>query len=255
MRFGLFLAPFGEFADPRRVTGVATRAEEAGFDGLFLWDHVRYAPFAERIADPWVTLAAIAGATERLVIGPMVTPLARRRPHKLARETVTLDHLSNGRLVLGVGLGSERLGEFGPFGDEDDGRQRARRLDDGLELLDRYWHGELQPTPVQQPRIPVWVASVYPRRAPLRRAARWDGWFPIGVERPEQLAEHRDHVQRLRKATGTAAKPYDIAVQGRPGTDHRPWEEAGATWWLWGFGHAPEPSALEAAIAAGPPAS
>ena len=132
------------------------------------------------VADPWITLAAVAVATERLTIGPLVTPLARRRPHKLARETVTLDRLSGGRLVLGVGLGWHSNGEFDSerFGEEEDPRARARAARRRARAARRYWDGEFEPPPVQQPRIPVWVAGRWPKRRPLARAARWDGLLP-----------------------------------------------------------------------------
>src|SRR5918992_1389007 len=160
-RRGIYLAPFGELADPRRVAALAARAEERGWDGFFVWDHVRYSPPSLPVADPWVALAAIALATERVVIGPLVTPLPRRRPHKLARETATLDRLSGGRLVLGAGLGSDNHGEFEDFEEVVEPRQRAQLLDDGLTALAHYWE-DFRPRPVQQPRIPVWVAARYP---------------------------------------------------------------------------------------------
>jgi alkanesulfonate monooxygenase SsuD/methylene tetrahydromethanopterin reductase-like flavin-dependent oxidoreductase (luciferase family) len=152
-RRGLFIAPFDELVDPRLLAELAARAEERGWEGLFLWDHVRYRPPVSAVADPWVALSAIASATTRLRLGPMVTPLSRRRVHKLARETVTLDHLSRGRLVMGVGLGSDRSNELGPFGEVVDARERARMLDHGLDKLSEYWAGEFQPLPVQRPRI------------------------------------------------------------------------------------------------------
>ena len=148
-----------------------------------------YAPPVRALADPWVTLAAVAVATSTLVIGPLVTPLPRRRTHQLARETVTLDRLSGGRLVLGVGIGSDATGEFDPgrFGEEPDARARAELLDDGLERLQSYWDGEFEPRPVG--RIPIWVAARWPNRRPVRRAARFDGLFPIDLPGPEALAE------------------------------------------------------------------
>src|SRR3954447_13797488 len=132
---GIYVAPFDELADPRRVARLAARAEERGWDGFFVWDHIRYSPPASAVADPWVTLAAVASATKRLRLGPLVTPLARRRVHKVARETVTLDALSGGRLVLGVGLGSDDHGVLEPFGEVEDPRERARMLDTGLRPL------------------------------------------------------------------------------------------------------------------------
>ena len=121
----------------------------------------------------------------------MVTPLSRRRVPKLARETVTLDLLSSGRLILGVGLGGARNGEFGPFGEVDDPRERARLLDAGLDELTRYWAGESQPVPVQQPRIPVWVAGEWPNRRPVRRALRWDGLYNDRAARPRGAGRAR----------------------------------------------------------------
>lgn len=133
-----------------------------------------------------MALSAIALATESLRLGPMVTPLARRRVQKVARETVTLDQLSNGRLTMGVGLGNPA--DLAPFGEVVDPRERARLLDESLERLDGFWRGEFNPLPVQRPRIPVWVAATWPNRRPIRRAIRWDGLFPIDLPGPEQLA-------------------------------------------------------------------
>jgi alkanesulfonate monooxygenase SsuD/methylene tetrahydromethanopterin reductase-like flavin-dependent oxidoreductase (luciferase family) len=247
-RRGIFVAPFEELSEPALVAELAARAEARGWDGFFLWDHVAYAPPVRAIADPWVTLAAMAVATRRLVIGPLVTPLPRRRPHGLARETVTLDRLSGGRLVLGVGLGSGRTGEFDRdrFGEEPEPRERARLLDDGLERLVAYWDGEFEPPPVQRPRIPIWVAAQWPHRRPLRRAARFDGLFPIDLPGPEALAELLEELRRLRGAQSD--DDYDIVVENPPDTDPQPWTDAGATWCLTGFGHQPAAAEVEAAI-------
>jgi alkanesulfonate monooxygenase SsuD/methylene tetrahydromethanopterin reductase-like flavin-dependent oxidoreductase (luciferase family) len=233
-RHGIFMAPFEELSEPRVVAELAARAEERGWDGFFVWDHVSYAPPVRALADPWVTLAAVAMVTERVTIGPLVTPLPRRRPHQLARETTTLDRLSGGRLVLGVGIGSGRTGEFDPerFGEEGDARERARLLDDGLERLGAYWAGEFEPSPVQQPRIPVWAAAVWPNRRPLRRAARWDGVFPIDMPEPDALEAVVAQVRELRDPDAGA---FEVVVENPPGTDPGPWIEAGATWCLTGF--------------------
>jgi alkanesulfonate monooxygenase SsuD/methylene tetrahydromethanopterin reductase-like flavin-dependent oxidoreductase (luciferase family) len=139
LRQAIDVPPFGELADPRVLAGLAAAAEDRGWDGFFVWDHVVYRAPVRAVADPWVALAAVACATSRLRIGPMVTPLSRRRVHKLARETVTLDLLSSGRLILGVGLGSARNGELEPFGEVADPRERARLLDQGLADLSGYW--------------------------------------------------------------------------------------------------------------------
>jgi alkanesulfonate monooxygenase SsuD/methylene tetrahydromethanopterin reductase-like flavin-dependent oxidoreductase (luciferase family) len=245
VRRGIFLAPFDELSEPGLVAELAARAEERDWDGFFVWDHVHYRPPVRAVADPWVTLAAAAVATRRLAIGAMVTPIARRRPHQLARETVTLDRLSGGRLVFGAGLGSDRTGEFDPdrFGEEGDPRARARLLDEGLERLLSYW-SEFEPGPAQEPRIPVWVAARWPNRRPLRRAARFDGVFPIDLPGPEALAEVVDEVRELRGSDDA----FDVVVTGPPGTDPAPWVDAGATWCLTGFGPQPTRDAVQEAI-------
>jgi alkanesulfonate monooxygenase SsuD/methylene tetrahydromethanopterin reductase-like flavin-dependent oxidoreductase (luciferase family) len=249
-RFGIFLAPFDELADPRRLAGLAARAEEHGWDGVFLWDHIVYDPPVRAVADPWVAMSAMACATERVVLGPLVTPLPRRRIQKLARETVTLDRLSGGRLVLGAGLGGDRGGELSRFGEELDPRARARLLDEGLARLEAYWDGELEPQPVQRPRIPVWLAARWPNRRPVHRAARWDGLFPIDLPGPDALATLAGEVREER---GEDAGPFDIVVTNPPGTDPAPWIASGATWCLTGFGSQPRAAEVEAVIAAGPP--
>jgi alkanesulfonate monooxygenase SsuD/methylene tetrahydromethanopterin reductase-like flavin-dependent oxidoreductase (luciferase family) len=236
---GIFVAPFGELADARALAALAARAEGAGWDGFFVWDHVRYSPPTLPVADPWIALTAIALATERVRIGPLVTPVSRRRPHKLARETVTLDRLSGGRLVLGVGLGSDNHGEFEDFGEVSEPRERARLLDEGLDRLTAHWD-DFAPRAVQEPRIPIWVAARWPNRRPVRRAARWDGLFPIDLPGPEAAAELRAEVDG------------DLVVQIREGDDPRPWADAGADWVVMAFGKEPAGSEVERVIDAGP---
>jgi alkanesulfonate monooxygenase SsuD/methylene tetrahydromethanopterin reductase-like flavin-dependent oxidoreductase (luciferase family) len=248
VKHAIDVPPFGELADPRVLAGLAAAAEERGWDGFFVWDHILHRSPAKAIADPWVALAAVACATSSLRIGPMVTPLARRRFHKLARETVTLDLLSSGRLTLGVGLGSNRNGEFEPFGEVTDPRERAKLLDNGLADLARYWSGEFEPTPVQQPRIPVWVAGEYPHRRPLERALRWDGYFPTGLPGPDALAEVTAKI-RLARPNG---EPFDVIVDLPAEEDTGPWERAGATWAVTDFGLQPTRSTVLAAINNGP---
>jgi alkanesulfonate monooxygenase SsuD/methylene tetrahydromethanopterin reductase-like flavin-dependent oxidoreductase (luciferase family) len=245
-RRGFQLAPFEELSEPALVAELAAKAERRGWDGFFVWDHVAYREPVKALADPWVTLAAVAMKTERMTIGPMVTPIPRRRPHQLARETVTLDRLSGGRLVLGVGLGSERTGEFDPdrFGEEGDPRARARLLDDGLDRLLAYWDGEFEPRPLQRPRIPIWVAARWPNRRPLRRAARYDGLFPIDVPDPDALAELGNEVHAMRGDAG----PFDLVIDHPPDADPAPWAAAGATWCLIDFGTQPTRVEVEAAI-------
>ena len=248
---GLFVAPFDELVDPNTLAELAASAEAHGWDGFFLWDHVRYRPPVQAVADPWVALAAVACATERIRFGPLVTPLSRRRVHKVARETVTLDLLSGGRLTLGVGLGSDRNDELEPFGEVVDPRERARLLDAGLERLSAYWSGEFEPRPVQTPRIPVWVAARWPNRRPLRRAARWDGLFPIELPDPDALAELAHEVRELRSEAGQDGQ-FDLVVDLPPDSEPSPWAAAGATWILADFGFEPKLREVREVIDAGP---
>jgi alkanesulfonate monooxygenase SsuD/methylene tetrahydromethanopterin reductase-like flavin-dependent oxidoreductase (luciferase family) len=249
VRSGLFVPLFGELANPVAVAGLAAEAEEAGWDGFFVWDHVRWRPPVLDVGDPWITLAAIATATTSIRLGPMVTPLARRRPVKVARETATLDQLSSGRLTLGVGLGSDRFGdEFSMTGEAVDDRHRARMLDESLGILTAAWSGDpvhhegehytvggmrFLPRPVQRPGVPIWVAGFPGNTKPMRRAARHQGFFPVNLEHPDQLAEIVAAITTLREEAGTdTTEPYDIVATVEPGDDPAPYAAAGATWWL-----------------------
>jgi alkanesulfonate monooxygenase SsuD/methylene tetrahydromethanopterin reductase-like flavin-dependent oxidoreductase (luciferase family) len=248
MNHALWLPIFDDLADPRIVARLAAEAEEAGWAGMFVWDHVRWREPVTHVADPWITLTAIATATERLRFGPMVSAIARRRPAKLARETATLDLLSGGRLTLGVGLGSDRFaGEFSRTGEEVDDRVRARKLDETLEILAAAWSGEtvhhhgehytvdgiqFLPRPVQQPGVPVWAAGFPGKTRPMRRAARLDGFFPVNLTSPDQLAEVVAQVDALREDRD---RPYDYVVDVKPGTDATSYVDAGATWCLTDF--------------------
>lgn len=282
VRFAINVPNFGEFADVRAVAQLAREAEAAGWDGFFTWDHVLHdASVITPVADPWITLTAIALATERIRIGTLISPLARRRPWKVARETVTLDHLSNGRFTLGVGLGFPPDADFAMIGEEPDDRVRAQKLDEALDVITGLWRGEpfsyrgehnridnvtFLPKPLQQPRIPIWVAASLPNRAPLRRAARFDGVVPIklggpeGVEtpRPAEVAEIVRYI-REQRADDT---PFDVVMGGPP-----PWAggfdlpaalpeyaEAGLTWWLASCGGEPGDFAeLRERVMRGPP--
>jgi alkanesulfonate monooxygenase SsuD/methylene tetrahydromethanopterin reductase-like flavin-dependent oxidoreductase (luciferase family) len=273
MRSGLFLPLFDQLADPAVVARLSAEAEEAGWHGVFVWDQVRWGEPVVDVADPWITLAAIATATERLRLGTMVTPLARRRPVKVARETATLDRLSGGRLTLGVGLGSDRFAsEFSLTGEELDDRRRARMLDESLEILAAAWSGapvhhrgehytvagmRFLPPPVQRPGVPVWVAGYSGNSKPLRRAARYQGFFPVNLDHPDQLAEIVADLTALRRTDGTTdPRPYDIVVALEPGCDPAPYVEAGATWWLVGVtADAARADLVRAIIRDGPMAS
>jgi len=256
MRSALWLPIFDGLADPAVIVRLAAEAEQAGWHGFFVWDHLRWRAPVRQVADPWITLAAIATATQHLRLGPMVTPLARRRPAKVARETTTLDRLSGGRLTLGVGLGSDRFGsELSKTGEQLDDRLRGQMLDEALEILTAAWSGEpvhhrgehytvdgiqFLPRPVQQPGVPVWAAGFPGNVKPLRRAAGHDGFFPVNLEHPDQLAEIVATITDLRQHT---TAPYDIAVALPPGADPAPYAKAGATWWMAEF--SPEAVSLD----------
>jgi alkanesulfonate monooxygenase SsuD/methylene tetrahydromethanopterin reductase-like flavin-dependent oxidoreductase (luciferase family) len=243
MRHALFFPPFDALANPRLVADLAADAEAAGWDGVFLWDHLIYSEPVEQILDPWICLAAVAMSTERILLGPMVTPLARRRPAVVARQAVTLDHLSRGRLVLGFGLGDDwRTREMSRFGEESDPAARAALLDEHLEVLTGLLSGRpvehagphyraegvtFQPTPYRPEGIPIWMAARWPNRAPVRRAARYDGLFVIQCEEPAQLEEVRSWLDEA----GTA-ESFELVANGGPDIDPGPWAQAGATWWL-----------------------
>lgn len=245
LRSAIWLPLIDDLADPLVLARLAAEAEEAGWDGCFVWDHVHWRAPIREVADPWIALAAIATATERLRLGPMVTTLARRRPVKVARETATLDRLSGGRLTLGVGIGSDRYaGELSRTGEEIDDRRRGQMLDESLAVLAGAWSGEpvrhrgeyytvdditFLPRPVQRPGVPVWAAGYPGKVKPIRRAARLDGYFPVNLEHPDQLAASVATISELRE--GEMAS-FDVAVALPPGADPEPYAKAGATWWL-----------------------
>ncbi|MGH3165760.1 MAG: LLM class flavin-dependent oxidoreductase [Trebonia sp.] len=249
MKRAIDIGPFGELSDPRVVARLAARTEEQGWDGFFVWDHIAYREPVRAVADPWVTLAAVACATSQVLIGPMVTPLSRRRVHKVARETATLDLLSSGRLIFGAGLGSTANNELEPFGEVTDARERARLLDEGLAALAGYWAGEFEPVPLQRPRPPVWIAGTWPNRRPLRRALNWEGFFPIGMPGPAELAEF---AAEIRAARAGDAGPFELIAELPPDTDLGPWEEAGLTWAVTRFKLQSTEAQVRAVIDAGP---
>lgn len=257
MKYGITIPNFGEYFNPRKVVDLAREAEKAGWDGFFLWDHMLFRKDAHvPINDPWIVLAAIAANTKRIRFGTAVTPVPRRRPWKLARETVSLDHLSIGRLILGVGLGFPPDVEYGFFGEETDVKLRAKKLDEGLDILSGLWSGKpfsykgehfklkqmvFLPPPIQSPRIPIWVAGMWPHRSPFRRAARWDGVIPICADfskeiTPEILQEILNYIKQYRTSNGH----FDVVMFGETPSDDlvRGAEKiaslikVGMTWWL-----------------------
>jgi len=235
MQYGLYLPNFGEQCSAHALADLAHEAEESGWGGFFIWDQIlgsksQRAP----VVDPWIALTAIAMSTEHIRIGTAVTPVARRRPWKLARETVTLDHLSGGRLTLSVGLGFPPDADFEQFGEESDARVRAIKLDEGLDVLVGLWSGKpfsyqgkyypirktmFLPPALQSPRIPIWVGGYWPNKAPFRRAARWDGVFPLKHGGSMQGRDLRDIIAYIMEHR-TRSDPFDVVMMGyTPGDD------------------------------------
>jgi alkanesulfonate monooxygenase SsuD/methylene tetrahydromethanopterin reductase-like flavin-dependent oxidoreductase (luciferase family) len=270
MRCGLYIAPFGELADVRALADLAAEAEAAGWEGVFLWDHVMTHGDGA-VADPWIALTAVALGTERVRLGAMVTPLPRRRPWDVARQVAVLDRLSGGRMVFGAGLGGDSRRELTAFGEERDPRARAALLDEALELILALWTGEpvtspgpafpvdharVLPTPLHRPRPPVWLACVWPHRRPLRRAARYDGVFPVSHVASLTGDDLRELMSYVGEHRARGAGPFDLVVTNheRPGRERMAeLAVAGTTWWLQGFGENPRLADVRAAAAAGPP--
>lgn len=272
MRYGIDICTLGEFAEPARVVELAQAAEAAGWEAVFVWDHLAFA-WGVPSADPWVLLAAVAQATTRIRLGTAVTPLPRRRPVVVANTLATLDRLSGGRVVLGVGLGGVP-GEFTAFGEPDELRVRADKLDEALEVIAALWQGQpvthagrhytvdgvtLAPLPVQRPRVPIWVGGG--SRAAQRRAARWDGWIIGGDNErgemtadPDRLVDDLSYIRRHRDADS----PFEVAMTGvTTGPDDTivaRYEAAGVTWWLEHIHERRAPYArLLSRVEAGPP--
>ncbi len=271
VRYGVYLPPFGPFGDPAALVDLAVRAEAAGWDGVFLWDHV--VPQEAPIADPWTTLAAIAQATTRLRLGPMVTPLTRRRPWVVARHALTVSRLSGGRLIVGAGLGSDESGDFSRFGEPGSWPARSAMLDEALEILPALWSGrpwhhegahyqiDLGQSPPEPYPIPIWAASSASHPRVLRRAAACDGIFPNPpgpALTPDQLAGILARVHRVRLPAG---RDFDVAVAGNASpawaeparSDLRGLAQAGMTWWMESLIHFDPLELSLRVVDAGPP--
>ncbi len=267
--------------DARTLAELAHEAEEAGWDGIFVWDIIWG-------IDAWVSLAAVAMRTERVHFGTMLTPLSRRRPWKVASEVVTLDHLSNGRVILPVGLGAvypeDPNNQFAQVGEETDRKIRAKILDESLDILDGLWSGQpfsyngeryhvqnvtFSPTPVQSPRVPIWVVGAWPRMKSMRRVLRCDGVLPVKMNDDGSFAEMTPAdivaMKTFIDAHRSQTTPLDIVMEGEtPGDDPekaaaivRPLAEAGVTWWLEAVWSTPETQGgvegMRARVRQGPP--
>jgi alkanesulfonate monooxygenase SsuD/methylene tetrahydromethanopterin reductase-like flavin-dependent oxidoreductase (luciferase family) len=282
MKYAVYLPNYGDDASAQVFAELASEAEVAGWDGFFLWDHMLVSKDQKlNIIDPWIALAAVAVKTSRIRFGTTVTPVPRRRPWHLARETASLDQLSDGRLILSVGIGEPADAEYAAFGEDPDPRIRGEKLDEGLDILSGLWSGKpfgyqgrhyrvekvtFRPPTIQRPRIPVWVGGFWPNKPPFRRAARWDGVLPLKktggfAMGPEDIKEMMVFIRAHR----TQKTPYDVAIIGtRSGLGKKPavaaralheLEQAGATWWLQGlYGVRNSAESLRAVIRQGPPA-
>jgi alkanesulfonate monooxygenase SsuD/methylene tetrahydromethanopterin reductase-like flavin-dependent oxidoreductase (luciferase family) len=265
MKYG-FVLPQG---DARTAADFAHEAETAGWDGFFVWEPVWG-------IDAWVSLTAAAMCTGRIRLGTMLTPLSRMRPWKLASETATLDNLSNGRVVLSVGLGAVDTG-FAEFGEVTDRKTRAELLDEGLEILTGLWRGQpfnfdgkhyhvketkfhLPSPPVQKPRIPIWVVGAWPRMKSMRRVLRYDGLLPAKMT-GEVTSDDIRAMKAFIDENRTETTPFDIVMEGKtPGDDPekaasivRPWAEAGVTWWIEAMWGAKKLEEVLSRIRQGPP--
>lgn len=270
--------------DIHAVPALAVEAERAGWDGIFIPDCINIEAGGPEIGyDPWITLALVAARTERIRFGTMITPPSRRRPWKLARETMTIDRLSNGRLILPVGLGALDDAGFGKVGEATDRKTRAELLDESLDIITGLWSGKpfsydgrhyqiqeqtFSPTPVQQPRPPIWVVGLWPSERSMRRVLKWDGFLPNVKSADGGVAEITpDHVREMRAYIAEhrpveASTPFDIILEGSTPADDSakardavaPYAEAGITWWLDSFWSAPNDlGTIQRRIAAGPP--
>lgn len=255
VRFGLSFPNFGAYAEPGSVVEIAVAAERSGWDGFFVWDHIVVADGVP-VADPWILLGAVAEATDRIRLGPMVAAVPRHRPWVLARQAVTLQRLSGGRFVLGVGIGSPPEVEFGRFGEPTDARVRAEMLDEALEIVAGVWSGRpfshrgrhfrverttFAPRPAA--RIPIWVAGTIPHRRPFRRAARFDGVVPIREDLSEMRADDVRTVTALVLEERDGLDGFEVVIGGGPRTRDElgELESCGVTWYLAGPPLEPEP--------------
>jgi alkanesulfonate monooxygenase SsuD/methylene tetrahydromethanopterin reductase-like flavin-dependent oxidoreductase (luciferase family) len=257
MKFGLYLCNYGAYANPEYLKKISIAAEESNWDGIYLWDHINPSKQGVNVIDPWIALAIVACNTSKIRLGTTVTPIPRRRPQKLARETVSIDHLSNGRLTLGVGIGSPPEDEFGYFGEPTNQKIRGEMLDEGLDILEGLWSGEpykfkgehyniskpvrFLPNPIQQPRMPIWTAWFwnYTSYKAFRRAAKYDGCIPIiqkmkDKSRIDVYRDIKNYIEKYRDISD----PFDLVLLLTYPNSKKLFQEiltefdGTATWWL-----------------------
>ncbi len=261
MKFGFFFPNFKAFGEPNNCIKIAQEIEKFGWDGIFFWDHILHLNRPRLVSDPWIVMAGIAAVTKRIKFGTMITPLTRRRPWKVARETVTLDRLSNGRFILGIGLGAPKKTDFEIFGEEGNDIIRGEMLDESLEIITSLWKGDpfkfngkhyqikepvtFLPKPVQRSRIPIWVGGYWPRKPPFRRAARFDGIIPGGTKingkaREKSYQEIMEYIEFHKEKENIIRRtPFDLIHYGPLPTNETraakkiiELENLGVTWWL-----------------------
>jgi alkanesulfonate monooxygenase SsuD/methylene tetrahydromethanopterin reductase-like flavin-dependent oxidoreductase (luciferase family) len=257
MKFGLYLCNYGAYANPENLKKISIAAEESNWDGIYLWDHINPSKQGVNVIDPWIALSIVAFNTNKIRLGTTVTPIPRRRPRKLARETVSIDHLSNGRFTLGVGIGSPPEDEFGYFGEPTNQKIRGEMLDEGLDILEGLWSGEpykfkgehyniskpvkFLPKPIQQPRIPIWTAGFwnYTSYKAFRRAAKYDGCIPIiqkmkDKSRIDVYRDIKNYIEKYRDISD----PFDLVLLLTYPNSKKLFQdtlnefEGTATWWL-----------------------
>ena len=276
-RYGLYVPNFGSAAHPSNLVRAAVEAEKSGWDGFFLWDHLVEWNKPVPIYETFTSLAAIAAHTKKIRIGTSVSPLPKYKPWIIARTTAALDHLSNGRLILGAGLGAIESTDYDRFGEKSDNHVLGEKLDESLKIITGLWTGKpfshrgkhftvkqamFRPLPLQKPRIPVWTGGFWPHKAPFKRAAKWDGTIPLRA--PGKLAEPTDindvatYVRNRRRG-----KPdIDIANIGWTSGVNRTrdrakvsqYADAGTTWWLESlWTKRDKPGEMLARIRRGPP--
>jgi alkanesulfonate monooxygenase SsuD/methylene tetrahydromethanopterin reductase-like flavin-dependent oxidoreductase (luciferase family) len=254
LRYAIDIAPLGTLSDPRAILRLARAAEDSGWDGLSMWDSLGLS-MGTSAADLFVTLAAIAAATSRLKLITSIVAVARRRPQLVIQAAASLDLLSEGRLILGLGAGEDQP-DFEAFGETHERKARLARMDEGIAIIDAGLRGEqlehagehltatgasVGPRPLQQPRPPIWFGALKP--GGLRRAARWEGWIAVALSEdgqsvelmPDGLAAGRERVRQERATASLDPETYDIAVLGSTavgGPAPAEYQAAGATWWF-----------------------
>ncbi|MHA2169731.1 MAG: LLM class flavin-dependent oxidoreductase [Candidatus Kariarchaeaceae archaeon] len=279
MKFGVDIGNYGAFSDPDYLKKFAHLVEESGWDGLFIWDHLQLFPEYFRgvpFIDPWIGLSIIAMNTTKIKLGPYITPLSRRRPWQVYRQVVSLDHLSKGRVMFGVGLGTPAEFDMGAFGDATDDKLRAELLDESLDIIQELSTGEiinfngkhyhlkqvqLLPKPYQE-RIPIIVGGEWPNKPPFRRAARYQGVVPISNNWPNRLSpEDIIKIQVYIAKHRTLKEPIEVTLGGSTPVDQseakkiiQPYKDVGLSWWLEDIDgiHGPFDQLIER-VKAGPP--